>query len=173
MSEDNDQKKGAEDGIFRLDTVPPPAGAGDAYSAPTRVGEMPASVLDMMKKAAIEGTQLKPLTLPKKSSNPPADVEVELGQADIMPVSQKQPAAADESAPASAPASAPSATPAPAAARKSTPPAAAAVTTTANEANDADAKAADAMQAPGSAKVSAALILILVALFALAWLLNR
>jgi hypothetical protein len=41
-----------EAGIYRVDTVPPPAGESDAYSAPTRVGPMAASVVQEMLVAA-------------------------------------------------------------------------------------------------------------------------
>lgn len=46
MTRDND------DAIFKVQTVPPPPGATDAYSAPTKVAPMDASVLDEMIVAA-------------------------------------------------------------------------------------------------------------------------
>jgi hypothetical protein len=47
----DDEKK--EDAIYRVDTVPPPAGESDAYNAPTRVGDMPPEVLAAMKAAGV------------------------------------------------------------------------------------------------------------------------
>ena len=76
----SDEPKEKEEGIFRLDTVPPPDG-GTAYDAPTKVGPMPASVLDAMKKAALEGTALKPTSLPKPSKAPSFE---ELSDADVQ-----------------------------------------------------------------------------------------
>ena len=48
MSDDDDK----EDGIYKVDTVPPPAGESDAYNAPTRVGPMAAAVVEEMMHAA-------------------------------------------------------------------------------------------------------------------------
>jgi hypothetical protein len=48
----DDQKKAEEDGIYRLDTVPPPMGESDAYSAPTKVGPMAAAAVEELMKAA-------------------------------------------------------------------------------------------------------------------------
>src|SRR6476620_10538220 len=44
MSEDD--KKEAQ--IYRVETVPPPAGESDAYNAPTKVGPMPAATIAAM-----------------------------------------------------------------------------------------------------------------------------
>jgi hypothetical protein len=41
-----------DEGIYKVDTVPPPAGEGDAYNAPTRVGPMGAAVVEEMMHAA-------------------------------------------------------------------------------------------------------------------------
>jgi hypothetical protein len=49
MPDDDDDKK---DGIYKVDTVPPPPGEGDAYSAPTKVGPMAAAVVEEMMHAA-------------------------------------------------------------------------------------------------------------------------
>ena len=46
MSDDEEPK------LYRVDTVPPPAGESDAYNAPTKVGPMAASVVAEMMKAA-------------------------------------------------------------------------------------------------------------------------
>jgi hypothetical protein len=42
-----------DEAIFRVDTVPPPAGESDAYSAPTRVGPMAAAVVEEMMVASV------------------------------------------------------------------------------------------------------------------------
>ena len=48
MSRNNDDAGG----IYKVETVPPPAGSGDAYTAPTKVGPMtPALVQEMMHAA--------------------------------------------------------------------------------------------------------------------------
>lgn len=68
MPSDND------DAIFKVQTVPPPPGSTDAYSAPTRVGEMGASVLDEMIVAAKRNAEqpAAPLSLaPSASSTRP------------------------------------------------------------------------------------------------------
>jgi hypothetical protein len=49
MSDDDDRN---EEGIYRADTVPPPDGGEDAYSAPTRVGPMAATVVNEILMAA-------------------------------------------------------------------------------------------------------------------------
>jgi hypothetical protein len=48
----DDKKEVDEDGIYRLDTVPPPMGESDAYSAPTKVGPMAAAAVEELMKAA-------------------------------------------------------------------------------------------------------------------------
>ena len=35
-----------DDGIYRVDTVPPPPGEGDAYNAPTRIGPMAGAIVE-------------------------------------------------------------------------------------------------------------------------------
>lgn len=45
----SDEKEDEQDALYRVDTVPPPAGEDDAYSAPTRIGELPDSVLEQMR----------------------------------------------------------------------------------------------------------------------------
>jgi hypothetical protein len=67
MSEDSEKKK--EDEIYRVETVPPPPGEGDAYNAPTKVGQMPKEVLEAMKRAGVA-----PDGAP--SSRPPPEPEV-------------------------------------------------------------------------------------------------
>ena len=46
----SDDEKGEK--LYRVETVPPPAGESDAYNAPTRVGPMAAAVVAEMMKAA-------------------------------------------------------------------------------------------------------------------------
>lgn len=47
----DDDKK--DEAIYKVDTVPPPAGEDDAYSAPTRVGPMAAAVVEEMMVASV------------------------------------------------------------------------------------------------------------------------
>lgn len=62
-----------EEQIYKVDTVPPPPGEGDAYNAPTRVGAMPPpQVLEAMREAAATGKPLKPQSLPVASVPPAA-----------------------------------------------------------------------------------------------------
>jgi hypothetical protein len=53
-----------EDGIYKIDTVPPPAGENDAYSAPTRVGPMASAVVEEIiaqaKREAQEAASSRP-----------------------------------------------------------------------------------------------------------------
>ena len=42
-----------DDAIFKVDTVPPPAGEDNAYNAPTRVGAMAAAVVEEMMVASV------------------------------------------------------------------------------------------------------------------------
>lgn len=66
MNDENDE-------LHRVDTVPPPDGEGDAYSAPTRVGAgPPVQVLAALREAAASGRPLKPVELPKGASVAPA-----------------------------------------------------------------------------------------------------
>ncbi len=48
MANDDDDK----DGIFRVQTVPPPPGTTDAYNAPTKVGPMAAAIVGEMVEYA-------------------------------------------------------------------------------------------------------------------------
>jgi hypothetical protein len=50
MDSNSDRPSGTE----KIDTVPPPPGEDDAYSAPTRVGTLPAAVLELMKSKEAE-----------------------------------------------------------------------------------------------------------------------
>lgn len=75
-------KEDEKDELYRVDTVPPPAGENDAYNAPTKVGPMPLSVLDAMKKATMTGTPLKPVALPNQSSKSASEKPAEEAKAD-------------------------------------------------------------------------------------------
>src|SRR5687767_12438894 len=48
MSDDDDEK----DGIYRVQTVPPPDGSSDVYNAPTKVGPMATSVIQELIEQA-------------------------------------------------------------------------------------------------------------------------
>lgn len=48
----NEDADDSDGGIFKVDTVPPPAGESDAYNAPTKIGPMAASVVKEMMHAA-------------------------------------------------------------------------------------------------------------------------
>lgn len=99
---DNDDHN--EDAVYRVDTVPPPDGDDDAYSAPTRVGPMAATVVNELIVAArtaevAAASQAKPK--PKKDDGTVGvldedDIEAELA----FPPPPKVPAAGDK-APAS------------------------------------------------------------------------
>lgn len=59
MSND-DHSHDDEDQIHRVDTVPPPDGEGDAYSAATKVGPMAEAVVkEMMHAAGVKAAELK------------------------------------------------------------------------------------------------------------------
>jgi hypothetical protein len=58
----------------KVDTVPPPAGEEDAYSAPTRLGAAPPpEILAEMHRAAQTGRPMKPIELPRNSTPPRSD----------------------------------------------------------------------------------------------------
>ena len=55
--------------IFRVDTVPPPAGEDDAYNAPTRVGPMAAAVVEeMMVESVRKATELNEKAVSEKAA---------------------------------------------------------------------------------------------------------
>ncbi len=80
---DDEKKDDDDEAIHRVDTVPPPPGEDDAYSAPTRVGEMPPEVLEAMRGAgfSVDGAKksvpkvavstLKPPRMPVIDVPPP------------------------------------------------------------------------------------------------------
>ena len=59
-----------DDGIFRVQTVPPPPGETDAYNAPTKVGSMAASIVEEMIQQRLNGER------PDVSSAPTMKVKV-------------------------------------------------------------------------------------------------
>lgn len=72
-----DEKSDDEGSIFKVDTIPPPAGDGDAYSAPTKVGPVSADAwVELMKQAdesakkAAEGEKFLADGGPPGSRNP-------------------------------------------------------------------------------------------------------
>jgi hypothetical protein len=70
MSEKGDDNRDMDD-VQRVDTVPPPPGEDDAYSAPTRLHSAPPeAVLSAMKEATKFNRPLKPVTIPKPEEGP-------------------------------------------------------------------------------------------------------
>ena len=56
----NDDQSEDDDAIHRVDTVPPPAGEGDAYSAATKVGPMAEAIVkEMMHAAGVKAAVLR------------------------------------------------------------------------------------------------------------------
>ncbi|MDB4945969.1 MAG: hypothetical protein JWP97_5503 [Labilithrix sp.] len=98
----DDQKNGNEDGIYRLDTLPPPDGETDAYSAPTRVGPMAAAAVEeLMKAAERRATDLSARSEEKRRlagapAQPPAS-----SQPSSSRLGSAQPASSQSSQPAS------------------------------------------------------------------------
>ena len=70
-----------EEALFKADTVPPPDGESDAYSAPTRVGATAPEVLAALKAAGVPADLLKGLE-PAPPSEDRASREVEKVGAD-------------------------------------------------------------------------------------------
>jgi hypothetical protein len=95
-----------DDELHRVDTVPPPDGEGDAYSAPTRVGAgPPVQVLAALREAAASGRPLKPQDLPKGASIAPAAAPslappAEMRLAEVTPSTAAPPAPAGDLGPA-------------------------------------------------------------------------
>ena len=75
----DDDEEGA---VYRVDTVPPPPGEDDAYSAPTRIGPMAeVAVQELMRQAeqsAVQDEPSKPLPTPRVSYPPPPSQRVEV-----------------------------------------------------------------------------------------------
>jgi hypothetical protein len=58
-----------DEAIYRVETVPPPAGESDAYNAPTKVGPMAAAVVEEMMHAAVrKSTELSQRADEKKAA---------------------------------------------------------------------------------------------------------
>lgn len=88
---DADEKSDDEGSIFKVDTVPPPAGDGDAYNAPTKVGPVSAEAwVELMKQADATA---------KKASD--AQESLEDAGPHSRPPNSRQPASVPKPAPAS------------------------------------------------------------------------
>ncbi len=100
----DEQKKDEEGAIYRVDTVPPPAGQDDAYSAPTKVGPMADMALkDMLKAAEARAQELNQKAAEKAKAVSARQAEVEpiekppvpptpsKVESDAAPVSSSQP----------------------------------------------------------------------------------
>jgi hypothetical protein len=88
----------AADEVDKIDTVPPPAGEDDAYSAPTRLGAAPPpEILAEMHRAAQTGRPMKPMDLPQ-SSTPPRPMPEASGGTDQPPPSSSVARAVEASA---------------------------------------------------------------------------
>jgi hypothetical protein len=95
MADDDDE------GIHRVDTVPPPDGEGDAYNAPTRVGAgPPEAVLESLRQAAATGLPLKPPSLPRTAAA--QDAAPAAGSAPTPGVAPEAPATPPSPAPPAA-----------------------------------------------------------------------
>jgi hypothetical protein len=69
MADHDEEREKAE--VYKVDTVPPPEGEDDAYSAPTRVGPMAeAAAQELMRQAEI-ASGLAPGSLSGGASGPP------------------------------------------------------------------------------------------------------
>src|SRR4051794_20920636 len=65
----SDDEKPDEPGIYKVETVPPPAGEDDAYSAPTKVGPMAdAAVRELMQAAERRAAELSQRLADKKAA---------------------------------------------------------------------------------------------------------
>jgi hypothetical protein len=79
----------------RIDTVPPPPGEDDAYSAPTKLHSMPPDdLLEAMKEATRKGVPLKPQSLPVRGNGPPS-----ASGSDLPPKSGFRPSRANSTPP--------------------------------------------------------------------------
>ena len=100
-----DEKK-EDKGIHQIDTVPPPPGEDDAYSAPTRVGAMPPEVLEALRNAGINMDKKSAprvpaapvprpaVAAPRPAVAEPPKVSVESVAAEAAPVASAAPAPA-------------------------------------------------------------------------------
>jgi predicted component of type VI protein secretion system len=60
-----------DDRIYKVDTVPPPDGEGDAYSAPTRVGPMAGAYVEELLAQSKRSEELEAKARAEKSTPPP------------------------------------------------------------------------------------------------------
>ena len=116
-----------EEALYRADTVPPPDGESDAYSAPTRVGTMPADLLDAMKlqmqhAQASAAAHDRPQTGPSSRVQPSAEPSRRPPMVPVPPFSSVPPSAASPTRPPMAPLPAFSSIPPPAASPTRPPP---------------------------------------------------
>jgi hypothetical protein len=90
----DEEKSDDEASIFKVDTVPPPDGDGDAYNAPTKVGPVSSEAwVELIRKADAEGER-----------NAEADRQLaESGPSSKPPISKSQAKATDAAPPASKP----------------------------------------------------------------------
>lgn len=156
----NDPEENDDDGIHRMDTVPPPDGEGDAYNAATRVGPMADAVVkEMMHAAGLKAAEMSERAAGKakaagkaSTSTPPvaaAAPAVEERASSTGPVARTPIASAASAVSAGSAASAAVPAPAGVAAPAAAPAAAAAVAKPARPPAAATAKAVVA--APGAA----------------------
>lgn len=71
-----------DDGIYRVDTVPPPQGESDAYNAPTRVGPMASALVEEMLAQGRREMEGGSAPNAKSSSGAPAAAEPQVGTPD-------------------------------------------------------------------------------------------
>jgi hypothetical protein len=102
-----DEESDDEGSIFKVDTIPPPAGDGDAYNAPTKVGPVSAEAwVELIKQADAEGKKAAEAETRRGDSGPLSKPPVSRPQ----PASNPKPPASGNARGASASAAASSAT---------------------------------------------------------------
>jgi hypothetical protein len=83
MAEDSKEKQDAV--VFSVDTVPPPPGEDDAYSAPTKVGDVHPAVLEAMKKAGVNFPAKPEATAKREKAPKPEPPAKAQATGDAMP----------------------------------------------------------------------------------------
>jgi hypothetical protein len=74
-----------DDGIYRVDTIPPPAGEDDAYSAPTRVGPMASAIVEeIIAQAKREAEEAAASSRPPGTPTPVEDEAVVIDPAQLV-----------------------------------------------------------------------------------------
>jgi hypothetical protein len=95
-----------EDGIYKVDTVPPPDGEDDAYSAPTRVGVMPESlVAEIMHAAELKSAALREKKESQKRAASASAASEVLASPAAAPQATASPASSSSSSSSSSPSS--------------------------------------------------------------------